>query len=71
MAETKQRARANASDQSAHGTGQVPLSLDQLGYLADLVAELREMSDRAGLTTLAGILALAQSEAVQQIAIRR
>jgi hypothetical protein len=47
---------------------QKPLTLDQLDYLADLVAELREMSGRAGLTTLSGILALAQTEANAQIA---
>ena len=48
-----------------------PLTLDQLDYLADLVAELREMSGRAGLTTLAAILALAQTEASAQIAQAR
>ncbi len=47
------------------------LSLDQLDYMADLVAELREMSQRSGLTTLAAILALAQTEAAQQITKRR
>ena len=49
----------------------VVLSLDQLDYMADLVAELREMSQRAGLATLAAILALAQTEAAQQITRRR
>jgi hypothetical protein len=49
----------------------VVLSLDQLDYMADLVAELREMSQRSGLTTLAAILALAQTEAAQQITKRR
>ena len=49
----------------------VDLSLDQLDYMADLVSELREMSQRSGLTTLAAILALAQTEAAQQIMRRR
>lgn len=53
------------------GEPRVMLSLDQLDYMADLVSELREMSSRAGLTTLAAILALAQTEAAQQIANRR
>ena len=48
-----------------------PMTLDQLDYMADLIAELREMASHAGLGTLAGILALAQSEAGQQIARRR
>ena len=49
----------------------VVLSLDQLEYMADLVSELREMSQRSGLMTLAAILALAQTEAAQQIKRRR
>lgn len=47
------------------------ISLDQLDYMADLISEFREMSQRSGMSTLAGILALAQSEAAQQIANRR
>lgn len=47
------------------------LSIDQLDYMADLIAEFREMSSRAGMTTLAGILALAQSEAALQLKSRR
>ena len=51
--------------------GVVRLSLDQLDYMADLMSELREMSQRSGLTTLAAILGLAQTEAAQQILKRR
>ncbi len=63
-----------SSDDTApvlYGVAPKPLTLDQLDYLADLVAELRAMSGQAGLTTLAGILALAQVEASAQIAQAR
>jgi hypothetical protein len=71
-AEQDQTMAANANE-THYGTSsdyqmQQPLTLDQLDYLVDLVAELREMSGRAGLTTLSGILALAQTEANAQIA---
>ena len=56
-------------DQQANNAQlQDPLTLDQLDYLADLVSELRDLSNRAGFTTLAGILALAQTEANTQMA---
>ena len=75
MAETIQRLsqeQNEISDQADDtNDGQGTLSIDQLDYMADLVAELREMSQRSGLTTLAAILALAQIEAGQQIAKRR
>lgn len=43
------------------------MSVDQLDYLSDLISELREMSLKGGLTTLAAILALAHTEAIQQM----
>jgi len=60
-------------DQSmaARSQSQRDLSYDQLEYMADLIAEFRDMSSTAGLTTLAGILALAQSEAALQLSTRR
>ena len=75
MAETIQRLSqeqneiSDRTDETNGGRG--TLSIDQLDYMADLVAELREMSQRSGLTTLAAILALAQIEAGQQISKRR
>jgi hypothetical protein len=47
--------------------GPIMLAPDQLDYMADLIAEFRVMSDRSGLTTLAGILSLAQVEAALQL----
>ncbi len=44
---------------------------DQLDYVADMVHELRDMSLRAELRTLAGILDLAYAEARQQAARMR
>jgi hypothetical protein len=47
------------------------LSVEQLDYMADLVAELRDMAQGSGLTTLASILSLAQVEAALQSAKKR
>ncbi|MBL8564444.1 MAG: hypothetical protein JNM89_01865 [Hyphomicrobiaceae bacterium] len=44
---------------------------EQLDYVADMVHELRDMSLRAELRTLAGILDLAYAEARQQAARMR
>ena len=52
------------------GAATVDLSLDQLNYMSDLISEMRDMSRKARLATLSGILALALLEANQQIAIR-
>ncbi|MEQ1695602.1 MAG: hypothetical protein ABL901_07150 [Hyphomicrobiaceae bacterium] len=75
MADTIQRFVQEQNETSAQADDKaeprVALSLDQLDYMADLVSELREMSHRAGLTTLAAILALAQTEAAHQITKRR
>lgn len=47
------------------------LTLDQLDYATDLIAELREMSQRSGLRMLASLLALAQAEAAREVRSRR
>jgi DNA-binding ferritin-like protein len=47
------------------------LTLDQLDYICDHIAELREMAGRSGLASLAAILALAQVEAAREGAARR
>ncbi len=41
----------------------------KIDYMADLVSELQEMAERGGLKTLAGLLALAHVEALQQAAV--
>lgn len=56
---------------TSEGAGRATLSVDQVEYLADMIAELRGLADDAGLSTLAAILALAQVEAAQQCAARR
>lgn len=61
----------NRYSTSPDGGQPLPVTLDQLDYLSDLVTELREMAGRAGLSTLAAILALAQTEASTQIAQAR
>lgn len=43
------------------------LAVDRIHYLADMIAELRELAAREGLPTLAGLLALAYVDAKQQI----
>ena len=48
-----------------------PMTLDTLHYVADLVAELQVLALQSDLTTLASILALAQSELASQIAARQ
>lgn len=62
-------------DDDANAAANMPtighLTLDQLDYMCDLVAELRVMAAGAGMTTLAAILALAQTEATQQALARR
>lgn len=69
MAETTNGCRLEQSETLASGRHE--MSIDQLDYMADLIAEFRAMSDRAGMATLAGILALAQSEAALQLKSRR
>lgn len=71
MADIKQIVRLADAALPLQGGVRAPLSIDQLDYLVDLVSELREMSDRSGLSTLAAILALAQTEANAQIAAAR
>ena len=71
MADIKQIVRLADTALPLQGGVRAPLSIDQLDYLVDLVSELREMSDRSGLSTLAAILALAQTEANAQIAAAR
>jgi hypothetical protein len=41
---------------------------DRIAYIADLIAELSDLSQTAGCTTLAGILRLAETEAHLQLA---
>ena len=48
-----------------------PMTVDQLDYLADLVAELREMAHKSGMEMLASILGLAETETKRQIAERK
>ena len=55
---------------TSEAAGRATLSVDQVEYLADMIAELRGLADDAGLSTLAA-LALAQVEAAQQFAARR
>jgi hypothetical protein len=48
----------------SHHAGEITASRsDQIEYMADLLAELREMAINSNLATLAGILDLAQAEA--------
>jgi hypothetical protein len=47
------------------------LGVDQLQYMADLIAELQVMAQDSGLDTLAGILALGVTEAHVQLSARR
>ena len=68
MAEIKQKIRTGNIQEEARVAEVVSLSVDQLDYMADMIAEMREMSQRAGLSTLAGVLQLAETEAAQQIA---
>lgn len=42
----------------------MPLSATRMAYVADLLLELQDMAADEGHTTLAGILALAHSEAI-------
>lgn len=37
---------------------------DVLGYVSDMILELREISDQLGMRTLSGLLALSHTEAV-------
>lgn len=46
----------------------VPKFNEQIEYMADMILEMQELAGQSGLTTLAGILALAHSEARLQIA---
>lgn len=45
--------------------------VDQLQYMADMIAEMQVMAKDTGLDTLAGILALAVTEARVQLGRRR
>lgn len=45
--------------------------VDQLQYMADMIAEMQVMAKGTGLDTLAGILALAVTEARVQLGRRR
>ncbi len=44
---------------------------ERLAYLADLTLELRTLAEREGCETLAGLLALARTEALRQADIER
>ena len=48
-----------------------PVSADYLEYLSDMIAELRLISEKTGMPTLAGILELAYREALLQVELRR
>lgn len=56
-------ADVSGSTADAAGDGRVADLAVQLDYLADMILEMREIAERAELTTLAGILDLAHSEA--------
>ncbi len=58
------------ADRNAVATA-ADLSLDQLDYISDLIAELREIAHGAKIETLAALLALAQAEAALEAARRR
>lgn len=45
--------------------------LEVLRYMADIVAELQEIATRQGCVTLAGLLALAHTEAEQRASDRQ
>lgn len=61
-----------ATETSPEPTGAArDMTIDQLEYVTDLIAELREMSQRSKLSTLASLLALAQAEAAREVALRR
>ena len=60
-----------ADEGSQSENSQQALAADKLDYLADMVLELKQLADRSGLRTLAGILALAHIEASQQVAALR
>lgn len=68
MVDTGHKNRTAIMKTEKRGVEAASLGVDQLGYMADLIAELREMSQCAGLATLAGILELAETEAAQQVA---
>ena len=53
----------DANDYASSSSGAVR---DQIEYLADMILELRQISTRAGLSTLSGILDLAHAEAQLQ-----
>ncbi|MGH8336113.1 MAG: hypothetical protein ACRETL_04655 [Gammaproteobacteria bacterium] len=46
-------------------------SADRVEYMADLIAELRELAEKGRMDTLAAILSLATNEAQQQALIRK
>ncbi len=71
MADATQILRGEEFQAEHHAEPAATVTIDHLEYMADLISELREMSHRSGLETLAAILALAETEAGQQIAARR
>ena len=60
-----------ADEGSQSESSQQALVAHKLDYMADMVLELKQLADRSGLRTLAGVLALAHIEASQQVAALR
>ncbi len=63
------RSENAGGDAGLGGAPQDPVNLaaDQLNYVADLVLELKSISERLGAGTLATILGLAHAEAQQEL----
>ncbi|MCB1504004.1 MAG: hypothetical protein KDJ47_03420 [Hyphomicrobiaceae bacterium] len=60
----------SASSDAGSASGDI-MAADTLAYVSDMIDELRDMTQRSGLHTLAGILALARMEAEAQYELAR
>jgi len=67
MGETKMMsASAGETQDTERFSPDMSMSTSRMVYMADLLLELRDMASVEGHTTLAGILALAHSEAISK-----
>lgn len=48
-----------------HDTAEQPDAVEQLGYMADMIAQMQAMAEQAGQPILERLLALARAEAVR------
>lgn len=55
---------ASEAGQSCQAAPDASMAATRMAYMADLLVELRDMASAEGHTTLAGLLALAHSEAI-------